>query len=41
MNDLLKVNNVTAGYGPITVLRDVSISLGKNERVALIGPNAA
>ena len=41
MNDLLKVNNVTAGYGVITVLKDVSITLGKNERVALIGPNAA
>jgi len=35
------VNNVDAGYGSIQVLRDVSISLGKNERVAIIGPNAA
>jgi len=35
------VSNVNAGYGSIDVLRDVSISLGKNERVAIIGPNAA
>ena len=41
VNDLLKVNNVSAGYGSIPVLKDVTISLGKNERVALIGPNAA
>ncbi len=38
---LLEVSNVNAGYGSIDVLRDVSISLGKNERVAIIGPNAA
>ncbi len=35
------MSNVNAGYGSIDVLRDVSISLGKNERVAIIGPNAA
>jgi len=39
--NLLEVNNIHAGYNSIPVLRDVSISLGKNERVALIGPNAA
>jgi branched-chain amino acid transport system ATP-binding protein len=41
VNDLLKVSKINAGYGTMKVLRDVSISLGKNERVALIGPNAA
>jgi branched-chain amino acid transport system ATP-binding protein len=35
------VSNVNVAYGSIDVLRDVCISLGKNERVALIGPNAA
>lgn len=35
------MNKVNVGYGSIDVLRDVSLSLGKNERVALIGPNAA
>lgn len=41
MYNLLKVSNIDVGYGTIPVLRDVSISLGKNERVAIIGPNAA
>ncbi|MFW9845938.1 MAG: ABC transporter ATP-binding protein [Candidatus Thorarchaeota archaeon] len=41
MPNLLEVNNLDVGYNSIPVLRDVSISLGKHERVALIGPNAA
>ncbi len=41
VQNLLKVNNINVGYGQIDVLRDVSISLAKNERVAIIGPNAA
>jgi branched-chain amino acid transport system ATP-binding protein len=41
VQNLLKVNNINVGYNKIPVLRDVSLFLGKNERVALIGPNAA
>jgi branched-chain amino acid transport system ATP-binding protein len=41
VQNLLKVSNIDVGYNSIPVLRDVSIELGKNERVALIGPNAA
>ena len=41
VKNLLKVSNINVGYGQIDVLRDVSISLAKDERVAIIGPNAA
>jgi ABC-type branched-subunit amino acid transport system ATPase component len=32
---------VTAGYGAVPVIRDVSISVGPSEIVAVIGPNGA
>ncbi len=38
---LLKVENVTAGYGETMILNDVSIRLEEGEIVALIGPNGA
>ena len=38
---MLAVENVTSGYGAMTVLRDVSLSIGDNESVAVIGPNGA
>jgi branched-chain amino acid transport system ATP-binding protein len=37
----LDLTGVTAGYGRTTVLRDVSVSVGKHEVVALIGANGA
>lgn len=38
---LLAINGVTAGYGAATVLRDVSLHLGPQEVVALLGANGA
>lgn len=38
---MLLVEKITAGYGALTVLRDVSLSVGANEVVAVIGPNGA
>jgi ABC-type branched-subunit amino acid transport system ATPase component len=38
---LLEFAGVTAGYGPTTVLRDVSIHVQAGEVVALLGPNGA
>jgi len=39
MTDLLDVQRITAGYGAVTVLRDVSISLDEGEKIGLFGPN--
>ncbi|MDR2356574.1 MAG: ABC transporter ATP-binding protein [Oscillospiraceae bacterium] len=36
---MLKVENVSAGYGGATVVRGVSFSLDKNESICIIGPN--
>jgi branched-chain amino acid transport system ATP-binding protein len=36
---LLELVDVTAGYGPIKVLHDVSLSLHQGEVLALLGPN--
>lgn len=38
---LLEVRDVSAGYGLLRVLWDVSIEVHNGERVALIGPNGA
>ena len=37
----LRAEGVTAGYGGVPVIRDVSISVGLGEIVAIIGPNGA
>ncbi len=37
----LRAEGVTAGYGNVPVIRDVSISVGPSEIVAVIGPNGA
>jgi branched-chain amino acid transport system ATP-binding protein len=41
MSALLSVENVTAGYGPIEVLQNISIEVRPGEIVALIGANGA
>lgn len=38
---MLKVENISAGYGAIRVLRNVSLSLEKGEIVGVIGANGA
>jgi ABC-type branched-subunit amino acid transport system ATPase component len=37
----LQAEAVTAGYGAVPVIRDVSIAVGPSEIVAIIGPNGA
>ena len=38
---MLEVHNVTAGYGPLTVLNDVSLSLPAGARLGVFGHNGA
>ena len=38
---MLEVRNLTAGYGDVTVLRDVTMSASTGSVVALLGPNGA
>jgi len=38
---LLQVSGLTAGYGKIVVLRDITLTIGAGEAVALLGPNGA
>jgi len=38
---MLKLNNVNAAYGPVHVLKDVTINVNKGEIVSLIGSNGA
>lgn len=39
MNRFFEVSDVTAGYGPITVLRGVSLQIEAGECIGLFGPN--
>ena len=38
---MLRVDGLEVGYGPLTVLRDVSLRVDRGEVVALIGANGA
>jgi branched-chain amino acid transport system ATP-binding protein len=38
---LLSVDNLTVKYGPIPALRDISLSLGEGETLAVVGANGA
>ena len=39
--EVLKVEHLSQSFGGLTVIEDVSFSLGSAEKVALIGPNGA
>ena len=39
MAELLKVENLRAGYGEAVVLQDVSLSLDEGQTLALLGRN--
>lgn len=41
MKEALHVNDLHAGYGKITILRDVAFHVAEGEIVAIIGPNGA
>ncbi|TCL71197.1 ABC transporter ATP-binding protein [Rhizobium sp. BK251] len=41
MTALLTISNVTTGYGPTIVNRDVSLTLDRHEIITILGPNGA
>ncbi|MEA3560986.1 MAG: ABC transporter ATP-binding protein [Candidatus Omnitrophota bacterium] len=41
MDDLIQVKNISAGYGPRTVLKDVSFNINKGDFIGIIGPNGS
>jgi len=38
---MIKVNKLSAGYGPVTILRDINICAQDGECIGIIGPNGA
>jgi len=39
MVDVLKIEGLTAGYGPLRVLHDISLAVAEGERIGLVGLN--
>ena len=38
-NSMLEIEGLRAGYGPVTILHDIAMSIGVGELVAVLGPN--
>lgn len=41
MNQVLRIKDLSSGYGKVTILRDINFQIEKNEVVAIIGSNGA
>ena len=41
MSDLLVVDAVSAGYGGVEIIHEISIAIDRGELVTIIGPNGA
>ena len=41
MNQVLRVKDLSSGYGKVTILRDINFQIEENEVVAIIGSNGA
>lgn len=41
MNEILTVRNLTAGYGKLEILHDLSLTITKGQYVAILGPNGS
>ena len=41
MNQVLRVKDLSSGYGKVTILRDINFQIEQNEIVAVIGSNGA
>jgi len=41
MMPLVKLDGLVAGYGKVSIVRDVDLEVNKGEVVALLGPNGA
>ena len=39
MPDVLKINKLSAGYGPLRVLHEVDLTVQSGERIGLVGLN--
>ncbi len=39
MNDVLRIESLSAGYGPLTVLHDLDLTVFAGERIGLVGLN--
>ena len=39
MEKLIEIDNVTAGYGTKTVLKDIKLDVWKDDFLGIIGPN--
>ena len=41
MTEILRLENIRAGYGDLTILSDINLSVNRREKVGVLGPNGA